>query len=63
MKDKRKAEDIAAARMQLLAPLFEANCDPAKSRALKVQIRAETGISERTLRRYLRSTNAMALTV
>jgi transposase InsO family protein len=54
MKDKRKAEDIAAARMQLLAPLFEANCDPAKNRALRAQIRAATGISERTLRRYLK---------
>jgi len=53
MKDKRKAEDIAASRMQLLAPLLEENCDPAKLRALRAQIRAQMGISERTLRRYL----------
>jgi transposase InsO family protein len=53
MKDKRKAEDIAASRMQLLAPLLEENCDRAKLSALKAQIRAQFGISERTLRRYL----------
>lgn len=53
MKDKQKAEDIAAARMQLLAPLLEKDCDVAKARALKAQIKAQTGISERTLRRYL----------
>ena len=53
MKDRQKAEEIAASRMQLLAPLLEENCDPAKASALKAQIRAQTGISERTLRRYL----------
>lgn len=53
MKDKQKAEDIAASRMQLLAPLLEENCDPAKLRVLRAQIRTQIGISERTLRRYL----------
>lgn len=53
MKDQRKAEDIAASKMQLLAPLLEENCDPAKLRVLRAQIRAQIGISERTLRRYL----------
>jgi hypothetical protein len=53
MRDHRKAEEIAAQRMQLLSPLLAKDLDPAKARKLKAEICARTGISERTLRRYL----------
>jgi len=53
MKDWKKAEDIAANRVQLLSPLLAEGLDPAKARELKAQICEKTGLSERTLRRYL----------
>ncbi len=53
MRDHRKAEEIAAQRMQLLSPLLAKDLDLAKARKLKTEICAQTGISERTLRRYL----------
>lgn len=53
MKDKQKAEQIATERVQLLAPLLATDLDPAKAKELRSQISKETGISERTLRRYL----------
>jgi len=53
MRDKRKAEEIAAQRMELLSPLLAEGLDPAKARVIKASICEQTGISERTLRRYL----------
>ncbi|MFC4770332.1 DDE-type integrase/transposase/recombinase [Effusibacillus consociatus] len=53
MKDQKKAEAIAAERMQLLSPLLVEGLDPAKAREIKVRICEQTGLSERTLRRYL----------
>ena len=53
MKDQKKAEEIAAERVQLLSPLLADGLDPAKARQLKVAICEQTGLSERTLRRYL----------
>jgi transposase InsO family protein len=53
MKDPRKAEEIAAQRVQLLAPLFQEGLDAAQQRQLRQQIMQQTGLSERTLRRYL----------
>lgn len=53
MKDQRKAEDIAVQRVQLLSPLLAAGLDPAKASQIKVAICEQTGLSERTLRRYL----------
>ena len=53
MKDQKKAEEIAAGRVQLLSPLLADGLDPAKARQLKVAICEQTGLSERTLRRYL----------
>ena len=55
MKDKLKAEALAAQRMQLLAPLLAEGLDPAKAREWKQRICEQTGLSERTLRRYLAS--------
>lgn len=53
MRDQKKAEAIATERMQLLSPLLAKGLDPAKMKQLKAQICAQTGLSERTLRRYL----------
>nr|WP_246309966.1 helix-turn-helix domain-containing protein [Paenibacillus frigoriresistens] len=53
MKDKQKAEEIAAQRVQLLSPLLAEGLDPAKAKELKAKICEQTGLSERTLRRYL----------
>ena len=53
MKDQRKAEAIATQRVQLLSPLLVEGLDPAKARQIKARICEQTGIAERTLRRYL----------
>lgn len=53
MKDWKKAEEIAARRVQLLSPLLADDLDPAKARELRRSICEQTGLSERTLRRYL----------
>jgi len=53
MKDQKKAEEIAVQRVQWLSPLFAEGLDPAKARQLKATICEQTGLSERTLRRYL----------
>jgi len=53
MRDKKKSEEIAAQRMQLLSPLLAEDLDAAKARQLKARICEQAGISERTLRRYL----------
>ncbi|MDI6711315.1 MAG: helix-turn-helix domain-containing protein, partial [Bacillota bacterium] len=53
MRDHRKAEEIAAQRIQLLSPLLVEDMDAAKARKLRAQICTQTGLSERTLRRYL----------
>lgn len=53
MKDQKKAEEIAAQRVQLLSPLLAAGIDSAQARDLKACICEQWGLSERTLRRYL----------
>ncbi|MEW6624699.1 MAG: helix-turn-helix domain-containing protein [Bacillota bacterium] len=53
MRDQKKAEDVAAQRVQLISPLLTEGLDPAKARQIKTQICEQAGISERTLRRYL----------
>ena len=53
MRDQKKAEAIAAERIQLLSPLLAEGVDPAKASQLKAQICEQTGLSERTIRRYL----------
>lgn len=53
MKDQKKAEDIAQQRMQLLSPLLAEGLDPAEAKEIKIRICEQTGISERTLRRYM----------
>jgi len=53
MRDQKKAETIAEQRMQLLSPLLAEGLDPAKARQIRLRICEQTGLSERTLRRYL----------
>lgn len=53
MRDQKKAESIATERLELLSPLLSEGIDPAKARQVKAQISEQTGLSERTLRRYL----------
>ncbi len=53
MKDSRKAEEIAVNRVQLLSRLLAESLDAGRARQIKAEICAQTGISERTLRRYL----------
>lgn len=53
MTDRDKAEAIATERMQLIAPLLGDHVDPALARQLKATICAQSGLSERTLRRYV----------
>lgn len=53
MKDQKKAEEIATQRLQLLSPLLAEGLDAAQAKQIKASICQQTGISERTLRRYL----------
>lgn len=53
MRNQKKAEAIAANRVQLLSPLLAEGLDAAKAKQIKNQICEQYGLSERTLRRYL----------
>lgn len=53
MKNKHMAAEIASNRMQLVAPLLQECLDASEARQLRQQISAQTGLSDRTLRRYL----------
>lgn len=44
MKDKKKAEEIAVQRFQLLSPLLATGVDPAKASQLKAAICEQTGL-------------------
>lgn len=53
MRDQKKAEEMAAQRFQLIAPLLTEGLDVGKAKELKEQICKTSGLSERTIRRYL----------
>ena len=53
MKDSKKAEEIAVNRVQLLSRLLAEGLDAGRARQIRGEICTQTGISERTLRRYL----------
>ena len=55
MRNKEKAKDIATQRAMLLAPLLSDGLDNGMIKEIKERICRETGLSERTLRRYLKS--------
>jgi putative transposase len=53
MRDQKKAEDTAVQRFQLIAPLLSEGLDAGKAKELKDGICKTSGLSERTIRRYL----------
>jgi len=53
LKDQKKAEEIAAWRVHMLAPLLTEGLDAGQAKVIKTRICEQMGISERTLRRYL----------
>lgn len=53
MKDQKKAEEIAVQRFQLISPLLAEGLDAGKAKQLKEEICKNSGLSERTIRRYL----------
>lgn len=52
MKDGKKAEEITSNRVQILSRLLADGLDAGQVRKLKAEICAETGLSERTVRRH-----------
>lgn len=53
MRNQKKAEEIAVQRFQLIAPLLAEGLDAGKVKQLKEEICKTSGLSERTIRRYL----------
>jgi putative transposase len=53
MRDKKKSEELAIQRFQLIAPLLAEGLDAAKAKQLKEQIMKTSGLSERSIRRYV----------
>jgi len=53
MRDQKKAEEMASQRVQLLSPLLAEGLDNAQAKVIRARICEQSGISERTLRRYL----------
>ncbi len=51
--DNKRSEEIAANRLKIIAPLTDKTLDKDKRQLLKESICAQTGLSERTIRRYL----------
>jgi len=51
--ESRRSDEIAANRLKLITPLLDQTLDHAKQQFLKQQICIESGLSERTLRRYM----------
>lgn len=51
--DNKRSEEIAADRMKIIAQLMDTTLDKDKRQLLKEQICIQTGLSERTIRRYL----------
>jgi putative transposase len=53
MRDQKKAEEVASQGVQLLSPLLAEGLDNAQAKVIRARICEQSGISERTLRRYL----------
>ncbi|MGL5436146.1 MAG: helix-turn-helix domain-containing protein [Lachnospiraceae bacterium] len=51
--EKQRIEEIAANRLKLISPLLDTTLDRDKKQMLKEQLCIQTGLSERTIRRYL----------
>ena len=53
--DHKRAEEVAANRLQIISPLMDPALDKAKKQDLKEAASIQYGISERTLRRWMNS--------
>lgn len=53
MRNHKKSEELAVQRFQLISPLLAEGLDAGKVKELKDQIAKASGLSERTIRRYL----------
>lgn len=53
--DKQRTEELAANRLQLISPLLDPTLDVAKIQKMKEELSMQTGLSERTIRRYINS--------
>ncbi len=51
--DKRRSEEIAANRLKLITPLLDNTLDKGRQQQLKIELCLQTGLSERTIRRYV----------
>ena len=51
--EKERIEEIAANRLKLISPLLDPALDRDKKQMLKEQLCIQSGLSERTVRRYL----------
>ena len=51
--DRKRSEEVAANRLQVILPLIDPSVDPAKRLELKEEASVRFGISERTIRRWL----------
>lgn len=51
--EKQRIEEIAANRLKLISPLLDTALDRDKKQMMKEQLCIQTGLSERTIRRYL----------
>ena len=51
--DKRRVEEIAANRLKLITPLLDKTMDKEKHRQIRGELCLQTGLSERTIRRYV----------
>jgi len=61
MRNSKKLEEIASQRFQLIAPLLSGDLDTARATEVKKQICETSGLSERTIRRYLGSYRELGL--
>lgn len=53
MKDQKRAQEIAEFRFKTISPILSYFDDPAKARQVRKEICKQTGISDRTIRRYI----------
>ena len=51
--DHKRAEEVAANRLQIISPLMDPALDKAKKQELKETASIQYGISERTIRRWM----------
>ena len=51
--DRKRAEEVAANRLQIILPLMDTALDKAKRQELKEAASIQYGISERTIRRWI----------